>query len=54
MMFPDFRKQRAEAKEIKKCTKLTQYGYILKEIGDYLSLHYTTVSKAVKDIDNNN
>ncbi|MCL0086846.1 hypothetical protein M1N65_02125 [Thermodesulfovibrionales bacterium] len=35
-------------------TAHTEYGYTLKEIGDYLSVHYTTVSKAIKDIDNNN
>ena len=26
------------------------YGYNLKEIGDYLGIHYSTVSKALKNI----
>ncbi|MGQ9570888.1 MAG: hypothetical protein ACUVUQ_08625 [Thermodesulfovibrionales bacterium] len=25
-----------------------KYGYTLKEIADYLGVHYTTVSKAIK------
>ncbi|MCX5803434.1 MAG: transposase, partial [Proteobacteria bacterium] len=29
-------------------------GYTLKEIADYLKIHYTTVSKAVKNVDNKN
>ncbi len=27
-----------------------KYGYSLKEIADYLGLHYTTVSKAIKEM----
>jgi len=46
---------KSRSKRSKKMHKShTQYGYTLKEIGDYLSLHYTTVSKSIKDIDNNN
>jgi len=29
-------------------------GYTLKEIADYLKIHYTTVSKAVKNVDHKN
>ena len=31
-----------------------KFGYTLKEIADYLSLHYTTVSKALKDEESRN
>jgi len=27
-----------------------KYGYTLKEIADYLGIHYTTVSKVIKGI----
>ncbi|MEW6571479.1 MAG: hypothetical protein AB1390_09940 [Nitrospirota bacterium] len=26
-----------------------RYGYILKEIADHLEIHYTTISKVIKD-----
>jgi len=26
-----------------------KFGYILKEIADYLDIHYTTVSKVIKE-----
>jgi len=28
-----------------------QYGYILKEIVEYIGVHYTTVSRAIKKIE---
>jgi len=28
-----------------------RYGYRLNEISDYLGIHYTTVSKALKDVE---
>ncbi|MBI5182128.1 MAG: helix-turn-helix domain-containing protein, partial [Nitrospirae bacterium] len=28
-----------------------RYGYTLKEIADYLGIHYTTISKAVKEVE---
>jgi DNA-binding MarR family transcriptional regulator len=28
-----------------------QYGYTLKEIAEYIGLHYTTVSRAIKKIE---
>ncbi|MBI5043584.1 MAG: helix-turn-helix domain-containing protein [Nitrospirae bacterium] len=28
-----------------------KYGYTLKEIADYLSIHYTTVSNIVKEVE---
>lgn len=28
-----------------------RYGYTLKDIAEYLSMHYTTVSRAVKEIE---
>jgi len=28
-----------------------QYGYTLKEIAEYIDVHYTTVSRAVKKIE---
>jgi len=27
------------------------FGYTLKEIADYLAMHYTTVSKIVKEVE---
>lgn len=27
-----------------------QYGYTLKEIGDFLGIHYSTVSKLLKEV----
>jgi DNA-binding MarR family transcriptional regulator len=32
-------------------TTLAIYGYRLKEIADYLAIYYTTVSKALKNIE---
>ena len=29
-----------------------EYGYTLKEIAEYLGVHYTTVSKAIKRVEN--
>jgi DNA-binding MarR family transcriptional regulator len=29
-----------------------KYGYTLKEIGQYLGLHYTTISKIIKNVEN--
>jgi len=29
-----------------------KYGYTLKEIGQYLGLHYTTISKIIKKVEN--
>ena len=29
-----------------------RYGYTLKEIGQYLGLHYTTISKIIKKVGN--
>ena len=31
-----------------------RYGYKLKEIADYLRLHYTTISKAIKEVEGRN
>jgi len=31
------------------CTAHLKFGYTLKEIADYLRIHYTTVSKAIKE-----
>jgi len=31
-----------------------KFGYTLKEIADYLDIHYTTVSKAIKEIEGRN
>ena len=31
-----------------------KYGYTLKEIADYLKVHYTTVSKAIKSAEGKN
>ncbi len=28
-----------------------KFGYTLKEIADYLAIHYTTVSKIVKEVE---
>jgi DNA-binding MarR family transcriptional regulator len=28
-----------------------QYGYILKDIAEYIGIHYTTVSRAIKKIE---
>ena len=28
-----------------------QYGYTLKEIAEYIGLHYTTVSRAIKKVE---
>ncbi|MBI5043587.1 MAG: helix-turn-helix domain-containing protein [Nitrospirae bacterium] len=28
-----------------------RYGYTLKEIADYLTIHYTTVSKIIKKVE---
>jgi len=34
--------------------KLTlQYGYTLKDIAEYIGVHYTTVSRAIKKIEGN-
>ncbi len=30
---------------------IIQYGYSLKEVADYLDMHYTTISKALKDVE---
>ncbi len=30
---------------------IIQYGYSLKEVADYLNMHYTTISKALKDVE---
>jgi len=29
-----------------------KYGYALKDIGKYLGLHYTTISKIIKRVEN--
>lgn len=39
--------KRARNKQIHEA--ITQFGYSLKEISDYLKMHYTTVSKALKE-----
>ena len=31
-----------------------QYGYTLKEIAEYIDLHYSTVSRAIKNIEGKN
>jgi len=28
-----------------------QYGHVLKDIAEYVSIHYTTVSRAIKKIE---
>jgi REP element-mobilizing transposase RayT len=33
------------------CAAYINYGYSLKEIADYLGIHYTTVSKVIKEIE---
>jgi len=30
-----------------------KYGYSIKEIADYLGIHYGTVSKAIKELGDN-
>jgi len=43
------------SKPLKKVWKAyAQYGYIMKEIADYLSINYTTVSKIINQRKKNN
>jgi len=44
--------QTNSTKEIKIYQANQKYGYTLKEIGQYLGLHYTTVSKIIKKVEN--
>lgn len=44
--------KRVRNKQIHKA--IIQYGYSLKEIADYLNMHYTTVSKALEEIEPKN
>jgi len=39
-------------REIKIYQANQKYGYTLKEIGQYLGLHYTTISKIIKKVEN--
>lgn len=47
-IFGDTRK--GEARDEKICTAHVRHGYTLTEIGDFLGIHYSTVSKALKKI----
>ena len=42
--------QTNDKREIKIYQASQKYGYTLKEIGQYLSLHYTTISKIIKKV----
>jgi len=43
---------RTGSQKTKQCMKLTlQYGYTLKDIAEYISAHYTTVSRVIKKIE---
>ena len=44
--------QTKDKREIKIYQANQKYGYTLKEIGQYLGLHYTTVSKIIKKVGN--
>jgi len=33
---------------------LTKYGYTLKDIAEYITVHYTTVSRVIKKIERKN
>ena len=44
--------QTNSTREIKIHQASQKYGYTLKEIGQYLGLHYTTVSKIIKKVEN--
>jgi len=45
---------RTGSQKTKQCMKLTlQYGYTLKDIAEYIGVHYTTVSRAIKKIEDN-
>jgi putative transposase len=44
--------QTKDKREIKIYQASQKYGYTLKEIGQYLGLHYTTVSKIIKRVEN--
>jgi putative transposase len=44
--------QTKDKREIKIYQASQKYGYTLKEIGQYLGLHYTTISKIIKKMEN--
>jgi hypothetical protein len=44
--------QTNKTKEMKIYQANQKYGYTLKEIGQYLGLHYTTISKIIKKVEN--
>ncbi len=45
---------RTGSQKTKQYMKLTlQYGYTLKDIAEYIGVHYTTVSRAIKKIEGN-
>ena len=44
--------QTNDKREIKIYQANQKYGYTLKEIGQYLGLHYTTISKIIKKVEN--
>ena len=44
--------QTKNKREIKISQASQKYGYTLKEIGQYLGLHYTTISKIIKKVEN--
>lgn len=44
--------QTTDKKEMKISQANQEYGNTLKEIGQYLGLHYTTISKIIKKVEN--
>ena len=44
--------QTIDIKKMKIYQANQKYGYTLKEIGKYLVLHYTTISKIIKKMEN--
>jgi len=44
--------QTDDKREMKIYQANQKYGYTLREIGQYLGLHYTTISKIIKRVKN--
>ena len=46
-VFSEIRDKKERNEKI--CTVYIEYGYTLKKIADYLGIHYSTVSRVIKD-----